>query len=116
MQVTGKVLEIKETQVVSDKFTKRELWVEIPSDKFPQTLSIEFRQARVALLDNISINEEVTIEINLRGRQWKEKVFNTIEGWKITANNSVQKHAQTPKALPIKTEQVVSDVDFDLPF
>ena len=119
MQITGKVIKVQEAQKVSDTFTKREIWIETPDDKYPQTLSIEFTQDKVALLDNISINENVTIEINLRGRQWKDKdkVFNTIAGWKIAVDakpdesRMVKQGSMTNNPAPI-----VEDDNSDLPF
>lgn len=84
MQISGKVIGVKETETVTATFKKREIWLETPDDKYPQTIAIEFQQDKCALLDDIAINEDVTIDINIRGRQWKDKVFNTIAGWKIT--------------------------------
>jgi len=86
MTISGKVADIKEETQVTEKFRKRELWLEVPDGKYPQTLSIEFLNNQCALLEEISIGEDVTIEFNLRGRQHKDRVYNTIVGWKITVN------------------------------
>ena len=124
MQVSGKVIGVKETVTKSSSntgkdFSKREIWIETPDDKYPQTLSIEFTQDKVALLDNISINENVTIEINLRGRQWKDKVFNTIAGWKITVdakpNESLMVKQESMTNSPVQIEDNIGDEN-DLPF
>jgi hypothetical protein len=90
MQVTGKVKLVTKTQVVSDKFQKRELVV-TTSDQYPQHISIQLSNDKCALADNLAIGQEVTVHINLRGRLWvspqgEEKYFNTIEGWKIDSN------------------------------
>ena len=41
------------------------------------------------LLDRFKIGQQVTVDINLRGREWinpegEAKYFNDIEGWKIS--------------------------------
>ena len=99
MEVTGKVKRIGATQVVSDKFQKREIHIET-LEQYPQILSIEFAQDKCALLNSIQAGAEVTIGINLRGREWfnpqgEVKVFNTIQGWKITSKATA---AATPQS------------------
>ena len=117
MQISGKVIGVQETVIVNEKFKKREIWIEVPDDKFPQTIAIEFAQDKCGLLDDIAINEDVTIEFNLRGRQWKDKVFNTISGWKITAANHGEGHARPAKKTePVVTKETFSDAADDLPF
>lgn len=87
MEIQGTVKRVLETQNVSDKFSKREIHIEVPG-QYPQTLCIEFTQDKCSLLDAIGAGEDVKIGIDLRGREWKNpqgetKVFNTIQGWKI---------------------------------
>jgi single-strand DNA-binding protein len=88
MQVKGKVLSVKEVVVISDKFRKCEVWL-TTSEEYPQTLSIQFANDKADAASNgIKVGDDVTIDINLRGRKWtnqqgEEKVFNTIEGWKF---------------------------------
>ena len=115
MQVSGKVISVKETEKVSDKFAKREIWIETPDDKYPQTLSIEFTQDKCALLDEIAIGETVTIEINLRGRQWKDKVFNTIAGWKITVDKKAESN-MVKQVVMTKEPELITEDSNDLPF
>lgn len=83
MRVTGIIVDIKDAQKVTETFTKREVWLELPDEKYPQTISVEFVQDKCAILDNYKIGQEVFIEINIRGRMHKDKVFNTLQGWRI---------------------------------
>lgn len=87
MQVQGKLKEVFDTQEISDKFKKRELVIET-NDQYPQELLIQFTQDKCSLLELFEIGDDVTVDINLRGRSWtspkgETKYFNTIEGWKI---------------------------------
>lgn len=92
MEVLGKVKLINQTQQVTDSYKKRELVV-TTEEQYPQHILIEFAQDKCSLLDNIQINEDVTVHINLRGREWvnpqgETKYFNQIQGWKIDKNST----------------------------
>lgn len=90
MQVTGRIKLIKDTEVVSEKFSKRELVV-TTNDQYPQDIMIQFTQDKCNLLNDLSEGMDVAVSINLRGREWvspqgEVKYFNTLEGWKVTTN------------------------------
>ena len=92
MEVLGRVKLINPVQQVSASFKKRELVV-TTDEQYPQHILIEFAQDKCSLLDNIQINEDVTVHINLRGREWvnskgETKYFNQIQGWKIDKNST----------------------------
>ncbi len=86
--ITGTVYKIGQTNQVSDKFSKREIVINTTGEMYPQTILIQFSNDKCALLDNVKIGDNVSINYNLRGRKWSgndgiEKVFNTIDGWAI---------------------------------
>lgn len=94
-KIKGIVKYIGETKIVSDKFKSRELVITVADDKYPQHLSLQCTQAKVAMLDNLALGTEVECSINLRGREWvspqgEVKHFNTIECWllEIVGQNS----------------------------
>lgn len=121
MQVTGKVKLINETQTFgSNGFRKRELVV-TTDEQYPQMILIEFIQDKCDLLDNYSVGQDVTISINLRGREWvnpqgETKYFNSIQGWRIEANQSTAS-TETPPAFETSNAPISSDNEpDDLPF
>jgi len=88
IKVTGKVHSIGKVQILSEKFSKREIVLETESGKFQQHRLIQFTNDRMGLLDNISQGMDVSININMKGRLWTgndgiEKCFNTDEGFTI---------------------------------
>ena len=89
MKITGKIKMIGETEQVSDKFKKRELVVTtFENPTYPQHISMQCTNDKVVMLDNLTVGTEVSIEANLRGREWTSptgqiKYFNTIECWKL---------------------------------
>lgn len=87
MEISGKVKAILEQQTFGSGFTKREVVV-TTQEQYPQHLLVEFVQDKVALLSNLSVGDDVTIGINLRGREWQApdgtiKYFNSIQGWRM---------------------------------
>jgi single-strand DNA-binding protein len=113
MQITGRLLEIQPTKVVSDKFRTREFWIET-NDQYPQTLAIQLTNDNCEKF-KVLIGSQVTCEINLRGRQWtspqgERKVFNTIECWKWKGEEQQQHQTQAPQ------EAGGGDDDSEMPF
>ena len=114
MEVKGKIKVINDTQVVSDKFSKREIVV-TTDETYPQDVLIQFTQDKCGILDNYSVGQHVSVSINLRGREWTSpqgevKYFNTIEGWRI--EEAVVEGR--PDAQPI--EGISKEETNDLPF
>ena len=89
MQLKGKIKLVGETEQVSDKFKKRELVITTNDNPtYPQHISVQCTNDKCVMLDNLSVGTEVSLEINLRGREWTSpngqvKYFNTIEVWKL---------------------------------
>ncbi|MFL2607244.1 MAG: DUF3127 domain-containing protein [Flavobacteriaceae bacterium] len=97
MEIQGKIKLIKEVQEISPTFKKREL-ILTTDEQYPQTLSVEFIQDKIDLLNNFKVDQSVKVGINLRGREWENpetkqlKYFNSIQGWRIDlleSNSSV---------------------------
>ena len=132
MQVTGKLLHKFDTHQVSDRFKKREFVLEVVDNpQYPQTPIFQFTQDRVDILNQYEIGQMVTVDFNLRGREWispagEKKFFNTLEAWKINPaqNQQAQPQVQNPPqtnqpntpAPHIPDAQVVTADPQDLPF
>lgn len=83
MEITGKVVVIGQTESVGQNgFTKRLVVVET-NEQYPQKLPIDFVKDKTALLDHISVGQEVKVQINLRGSESNGRWFSQIQGWKI---------------------------------
>jgi hypothetical protein len=124
MQVTGKIKVINETQEVSASFKKRELVV-TTEESYPQHILIEFNQDKCSVLDNYNVNDNVVVDINLRGREWTNpegvvKYFNQIQGWKISkdAVGEITQPTQVNNVQVNNAEilQTSDETEDDLPF
>lgn len=104
MEVKGKVKVVGDEVQVSATYTKRELVV-TTDEQYPQHIAIEFSQGKCNNdLDQLKIGEEVTISINLGGREWvnpqgEVKYFNSIKGWRVVSNMGTY-NANTPQQAP----------------
>ena len=120
MKITGKILEIKPTQQISDSFKKRSFVVEyIENPQYPEFVSFECVQDRCSLLDGFQPDQEVEVSFNLKGRKWinpegETKYFNSLQAWRIEAAGSSQPAATEPAAS--STPASSTSEEEDLPF
>ena len=70
MEIQGSIKLIGDVQEISSTFKKRELVV-TTEEQYPQTISVEFVQDKTDLLNSFKVGQNVKVNINLRGREWK---------------------------------------------
>ena len=119
MEIKGKIIKILDTQVVSDKFKKREFVLEHSDNpSYPQLNSFSLSQDKIDMIDGFNVGDYVKIEFNLRGKEWinaqgKAIYFSTLEVWKMETLQKEQdvQASQNTSSTPVD----VSNGD-DLPF
>jgi translation initiation factor IF-3 len=119
MELEGKIKVIGATQDVSASFKKRELVI-TTNEQYPQTIMIEFTQAKCDDLNGYEVGQNVKVHINLRGREWvnpqgETKYFNSIQGWRIEKQEAQQQPAYVPAENTPPAGFKEEDHD-DLPF
>ncbi len=94
MQVQGKLYAKFDTQQIKETFKKREFVLEYieGNPMYPQYVLFQLIQDRCNLIDNIEKGADITVEFNLRGREWtspqgEKKYFNSLDAWRITLGN-----------------------------
>ena len=122
MQLTGTIKVIRDTQQVSEKFQKRE-FVLVTNEQYPQFISLELQGDKCDIIDAYTEGEEVTCDLNLRGRSWinpqgEEKYFNTIVAWKIqrSGNSNSTPATSTERPQANQTNSFVDEPEDQLPF
>jgi len=129
MNVKGKILEIFETQNISNTFKKREFVLEyVENPQYPEYLKFEMIQDKCSLLDGLNVGDEVNVYFNLKGRKWTDpkgvdKYFNSLQAWKFETESAASEGAAPP---PPAADQGVDQMeepgwiaeneDDDLPF
>jgi len=125
IQIFGKVKYIGNDVKVSESFTKRELVV-TTDEQYPQHILINFVQDRCDLIDKLTVNQKVTVSVNIRGREWTNtqgevKYFNDIQGWKVSKHTDAQDstHAAPQAPTAVSATQAAANLEEeedDLPF
>jgi single-strand DNA-binding protein len=124
MELSGTIYRLSEAQDISEKFRKREVVIKT-DDQYPQTIPVEFVQDRIDLLNSYSEGQQVTISINIRGREWtspKGEVifFVSVQGWRIQPLQQGSAAAPASAAAPVAATPAPANTnateDDDLPF
>ena len=89
MKLVGNLKIKKDTQVVSEAFSKREFVLTVVDGAFSNDILIQLVKDKVTLINDINIGDLLEVEVNLKGKEWTSpsgevKYFNTIEALKIT--------------------------------
>ena len=126
-ETTGILKVKKETQVVSDKFSKREFVITTDTDtQYPQYISLQLIQDRCGLLDSFKEGDKLRVSFNLRGREWSGpeglRYFNSLEAWRLEKieDGTSTDATGTPviQRQPEKSPEVMPSTEIadDLPF
>ena len=113
-KINGTLKVAKETQVVSEKFSKR-IFLITDESQYPQDIEFQLTQDKCNLLDAFKVGNKLEVSFNLRGREWTSpagevKYFNTLEAWKIDVLGAVSMPQAKQPTTPANEEED------DLPF
>ena len=108
--ITGAVVIVGRPEKISEKFSKAELWLAVEDGRYTQTVCIEAHNDRADLLHGLREGEVVTAHFDIRGRQWQEKVFNTLALWKV------EQQAAPASSTPAAPRTAPKPADADVPW
>ena len=118
-KISGIVKLVKDEEVISDKFKKREFVLTDASSMYPQDISFQLTQDKCGLIDSFEVGSNVEVSFNLRGREWTSpqgevRYFNTLEAWRIEAKSDNEAPSVGSHATSVNTATVeeVSDLPF----
>ena len=91
LQITGKLLHIGDVEVVSDKFSKRTIVLDLSEEyngnRYDNPVPFVLTQKKLDLIKGFSVGQDVTLHFNLKGRRWekdgKTTWFGSNEVWRI---------------------------------
>lgn len=104
--ISGKIKHIGAIEDIgANGFQKRDVWI-VTDEQYPQTVALQFDGSHINKPDQCTVGEEVSISFNCKGREWTNdqgvtKVFNTLQGWKISKSGNAA--APTPTAAQQQT-------------
>ena len=103
--IKGVIKLIKPINVISDKFSVRE-FVITTQDKYPQHIIFQTVNDRMDIIAPYGEGQEVEVSYNVRGREYNDKYYNTLDAWKV------QGEASAPSVL----DSILNNEQDDIPF
>lgn len=97
-KLTGNLHKIFDTEQVTETFKKREFVVQKTDGQYPEFIKFQLVQQRCDLLDSYNEGEDVTVDFDLRGREWQGKYFTNLQAWKIAKD--VETNSYQPQDMP----------------
>ncbi|MCC5945660.1 MAG: DUF3127 domain-containing protein [Bernardetiaceae bacterium] len=89
LEFEGTIEKIFETNVISDRFQKRDFVVKVEDGQYPQEIALQFTQADCDLLDNFKEGDNIRVKSWVRGRKWQRtpndepKWFNSLVAYSL---------------------------------
>ena len=114
-ELKGVLKVINDTNIISEKFKKREFVLTDDSSDYPQDIALQLTQDNCDKLNNVSVGDRLLVKFNLRGRAWndpktgKDRYFNSLDAWFI------QKQDENASPTPAPVDMNEDDSD-GLPF
>lgn len=129
LEIIGTIHHIADTQVISDKFSKREFVLYVEDEAYPQYsdhILLQLTQDKCDVIDAYGFRDKVKVQVNLQGREYERKdgtgkaYFNSLNAWKIEMiekYGSIPEPPATPSPMPESTTATPqSGTTDDLPF
>ena len=123
-QSTGKIKKIFDKKNPTDKLEVRELMITSTQRKATdnnETIDIdqvfEFVNDKIKKLDYVKVGDVVTVHFNIYGREWNDRGFATVRGYRIDKEDESDQHEpkqERPVKVLKKKEDLFDDPDDDL--
>ena len=127
-EATGTLKVINDTQQFSETFRKREFVIEVEDGNYTQPIKFQAVQDKADMLDAFSVGDAVTVNFNLRGREFTRKndgstdYFVNLDVWRIEKVGGGQDSPPSQGEEPPLAEPTPNDFkdgdfkDDDIPF
>lgn len=83
-ELSGTVRYILDLQTFNSGFTKREFVIEVEDGKYPQMIKFECVKDKTALLDDVSVGDDVQVTFDIRGNEYKDRFYVNLVAWKLS--------------------------------
>lgn len=93
LEVTGKLVVKYDTQVVNDRFKKREFVIEmaeeINGNVYTNYAKMQLVQNKCEIIDRYNIGDNVKVSFNIKGNKWerdgKVNYITNLDAWRVEA-------------------------------
>jgi len=87
-ELTGTIKIFMEEMTFPSGFSKRDFVITTPDDKYPQDIVFSCLKDKAAMLNSLSVGQEVTVSFDIGGREWNDKYFVNLNAWRIQPANA----------------------------
>ena len=84
-ELSGIVKIMMEEQTFPSGFSKRDFVVTTPDDKYPQDICFSCLKDKAAMLNTVSVGQEVKVTFDIGGREYNDRYFVNLNAWRIEA-------------------------------
>ena len=117
MRLRGKVLAIKEVQVISEKFKKQEVILKQEGVEYGADIPIEFIQDKgIELVSGLKVGSSYDIDINISGREWEDRYFVSLKAWRVSGEHETPLEEGVNHHIDEIHRPTSSIKDDDMPF
>lgn len=121
MQFTGKIKAIlPQVTGTSSKgeWVKQTIVIGVQNGNYEDMLAMDAWNDQAAIVSGLSLETEITADVNIKSREFNGKWYSDIQAWKITVNGGVKAPQGYATQAPTQQPQVTSNqqVDDGLPF
>jgi len=91
LEITGKLIEKYETQVVSERFKKREFVLELVEEvngsPYTNYAKMQLVQNKCDILDRFNVGETLRVNFNIKGNRYEKEgrtsYFSNLDAWRL---------------------------------
>lgn len=120
LEVQGKLVDVFDTQQITDKFKKREFVVETEERGYQQYVKFQLNQDKCSIIDDYKLGDEIKVAFNLSGKPYTRKTgekdyITNIVAWKIDKMTAGSSPAVNNEPPVFNMDSLEASAD-DLPF
>ena len=97
-EATGKLKVKFDTQTFPSGFTKREFVITTGDENYPQDIKFELIKDKCSWLDNFEQGQDLTVNFDIRGNEYKDKYYVNLNCWKILGAVNANSGGTNPKS------------------
>lgn len=128
-ELQGTLIVKNDTQVISDRFKKREFVIEKKETspngfEFVDTIKFQLTQDKVEIIENFQLGQNINVHFNIKGNKWEKggqvNYFVNLDAWKVeeagAATSSAPASSGSMPPPPPPSDIPEDDGTGDLPF
>lgn len=122
LELTGELHAKYDTQVVNDRFKKREFVVELSDEIngniYTNYAKMQLVQSKCEILDKFAVGDEIKVSFNVKGNKWekdgKTSYITNLDAWRIerVGENGSAAPANATQATNNQNQPPIDDCPF----